>query len=38
MTMLNDIQNIVPVFRAPAVKIFFLRIGSQIDETTFTAS
>jgi hypothetical protein len=37
MTVLDHIQNVMPVFGAPAVKIFFLRIGGQINETTLAA-
>jgi hypothetical protein len=38
MLVIDDVQNVLPVFSAPAVKILWLRIGSQIDKTTLAAS
>jgi hypothetical protein len=38
MTVLNHVQNVMPVLGAPAVKIFFLRVSCQINETALAAS
>jgi len=38
MLVFYDIQDVLPVFSAPAVKILLLRVGSQIDKTTLAAS
>jgi len=38
MAMLNHIQNILPVFGAPTIEIFLLRIGGQINKTTFATT
>jgi hypothetical protein len=37
MPVIDDIQDVLPVFGAPAVKIFLPGISSQIDKTTFAA-
>jgi hypothetical protein len=38
MAVINDIQDVLPVFGAPAIKIFLLRISGKIDKTTLAAS
>jgi hypothetical protein len=38
MVVIYDIQDVLPVFGAPAVKIFLLCISCQIDKTTLAAS
>jgi len=38
MAVLDYHQNVLPVFSAPTVKIFFLRVSCQINETTLAAS
>jgi hypothetical protein len=38
MAVLDDFQNILPTFGAPAFKIFFVRVGGQINKTAFAAA
>jgi hypothetical protein len=38
MFVFNDVQDILPVLNAPAVKITLLRISSQIYKTTLAAT
>jgi hypothetical protein len=38
VAVVDDIQDVLPVFGAPAVIIFLLRISFQIDKTTLAAS
>jgi hypothetical protein len=38
MAVFDHFQNVMPVFGTPAVKIFFFRVGSQINKTTLAAS
>jgi hypothetical protein len=38
MAVIDNVQDVLPVFCSPACKIFLLCIGGQINETTFAAS
>jgi len=38
MTVLDHLQNILPVFFAPAVKIFFFGVSGKINKTAFATA